>query len=243
MTKKSAHDLSEGTDREAEWNEFLSKIVKRWSNNSDERKQHRSKLRESEILEAALRVFAREGISKSRMGDIADEAGIPNSAIYDYFSSKEDIAYKVPISKLAAFYASYSERVQGVESFYEKLYLYLWLSVDFSRKNPLWARVLYLEVWPSVALVEDPDLRKCIDDFSRIILFLIREGEAAGEWPHVENPYEISAILVGSINQMIITRALYLKPRNITKASESMLKRLLPLLNPYANHNSNALIP
>lgn len=43
------------------------------------------------ILAAAVRVFARDGYYTSRVGDIAEEAGIAHGLLYHYFSSKEQV--------------------------------------------------------------------------------------------------------------------------------------------------------
>ena len=43
------------------------------------------------ILEASVRVFARKGYHTSRVGDIAEEAGIAHGLLYHYFASKEEV--------------------------------------------------------------------------------------------------------------------------------------------------------
>ena len=43
------------------------------------------------ILDAAVRVFARKGYHTSRVGDIAEEAGIAHGLLYHYFGSKEEV--------------------------------------------------------------------------------------------------------------------------------------------------------
>jgi TetR/AcrR family fatty acid metabolism transcriptional regulator len=43
------------------------------------------------ILDAAVRVFARKGFHASRVGDIAEEAGVAHGLLYHYFTSKEDV--------------------------------------------------------------------------------------------------------------------------------------------------------
>ena len=194
-----------------------------------ERKQDRSKRTELQILNAALRVFARDGISRSRIADIAAEAGISTSNLYEYYKSKEDLAYDVPLSHLASFFEEYRLAVEGKQSARERLLLYLSMSADYAREHAEWARLLYLEIWPSV-FVGQADLRHSIDDFSRVVLFLVHQGMTEGEWTADRDPYETAALLTGAINQVIITWLLYRRPRNLTKASTEMAERLLDML-------------
>ena len=42
-------------------------------------------------MDAAARVFARKGFHASRVGDIAEEAGVAHGLLYHYFRSKEDV--------------------------------------------------------------------------------------------------------------------------------------------------------
>ena len=43
------------------------------------------------ILAAAVRVFARKGFHTSRVGDIAEEAGVAHGLLYHYFASKDEV--------------------------------------------------------------------------------------------------------------------------------------------------------
>jgi len=43
------------------------------------------------ILDAAVRVFARQGFHASRVADIADEAGVAYGLVYHYFASKDEV--------------------------------------------------------------------------------------------------------------------------------------------------------
>ena len=43
------------------------------------------------ILDAALRVFARQGFHACRVSDIADEAGVAYGLVYHYFASKDEV--------------------------------------------------------------------------------------------------------------------------------------------------------
>lgn len=47
--------------------------------------------RRRQILDAAVRVFARQGYHTSRVSDIADEAGVAYGLMYHYFRSKDEL--------------------------------------------------------------------------------------------------------------------------------------------------------
>jgi AcrR family transcriptional regulator len=47
--------------------------------------------RRRELLDAAVRVFARKGFHASRVGDIAEEAGVAHGLLYHYFRSKDEV--------------------------------------------------------------------------------------------------------------------------------------------------------
>jgi TetR/AcrR family fatty acid metabolism transcriptional regulator len=47
--------------------------------------------RRQELLDAAVRVFARKGFRAARVGDIAEEAGVAHGLLYHYFRSKDQV--------------------------------------------------------------------------------------------------------------------------------------------------------
>ncbi len=213
------------------WAEAMDALALRWRELVPERRQGRSRRREQEILQAALRVFSRQGIARARIADVAAEAGMPLSSLYEYYPSKEDIAYAVPVTNMARFFIEYAERVRGAATSRERLRTFLWLSADFARRNPEWARTLYLEIWPSV-LVKDSPARELLDDYGRFVVDLVRAGQRAGEWPAEPSAYETTAILIGSHNQLVITWLLYRKPRDIMRAIGPLLDRLMTAILP-----------
>jgi len=50
-----------------------------------------SEERRSQIIESAIKVFAREGFANTRMEDVAAETGLSKGLLYFYFKSKEEI--------------------------------------------------------------------------------------------------------------------------------------------------------
>ena len=216
---------------DAQWEEVVVAATGRGLAQERVPKQTRSRDRHAEILNAAVRVFARDGIARSRISDIADEAGVPLSSVYDYYANKEEIAYVVPIARMGEFFLEFAEKARQLATARERLYLFLWLTVDFARRNQDWARTLYLEVWPSV-LVEKTRVKDSLDDYGRILLVLIRDGERAFEWAPDPHLYQTLNIFIGSISQLIITWLLYKKPSNLMKATAPLVQRLLSMLAP-----------
>lgn len=210
------------------WDALLASVAER-SDRATERKQDRSKRTEQQILAAALRVFARDGVSRSRIADIAAEAGISTSTLYEYYRSKEDLAYEVPLAYLATFFDRYRTAVADKASARERIMVYLTMLTDFVRENSEWARVFYLEIWPSV-FVSETDLRHNVDDFARVVVFLVKQGIEEGDWGANHSPYQTAALLLGSVNQIIITWLMYRQPRNLTKAGIELADRILLML-------------
>ena len=140
------------------------------------------------------------------------------------------MAYEIPIRRLAQFYAEFQAQALRLGSMRERLHLFLSMATDYARRNPDWARLLYLEIWPSV-LIEETPVRRAVDDFGRIVVAMLREGSRRGEWNANLDPYRTATILMGSITHMIITWLLYRRPENLGKATKPMVDLLLKLLD------------
>ncbi len=52
--------------------------------------------RRSQILTAALALFARKGYDRATIADIAHEAGVAEGSIYNYFKNKSDLLISLP---------------------------------------------------------------------------------------------------------------------------------------------------
>lgn len=217
------------------WEVLIADAIERGREDAQAQKQDRSRIRRAQLLAAAVRVFARDGVGRARIADIAAEAGVPLSSVYSYYASKEEIAYAVPVARMTEFFAEFAEKATPMATTFDRLHLFLWLTADFARRNQDWARTLYLEVWPSV-MVEKNGVRTTLDDYGRILLSLIAEGARDGEWAEDRQPYQTVTILIGSVSQLIITWLLYRHPRDLMKATGSLIERLLSLLEPQPTH-------
>jgi AcrR family transcriptional regulator len=82
--------------------------------------------RRSAIIEAARDIFLSRGLASTRSRDIADAAGITESLLYRYFSSKEEIFAGAVLEELEGLLAGVqqevdAERYRLVQHFHEHL--------------------------------------------------------------------------------------------------------------------------
>ena len=59
--------------------------------------------KKNQIIDAAISVFARKGLEKGKISDIAKEAGIGKGTIYEYFRSKEEIFSAIEVAVMGEF--------------------------------------------------------------------------------------------------------------------------------------------
>ena len=152
-----------------------------------------------QLLDAAVRVFARKGYHASRVGDIAVEAGVAHGLLYHYFKSKDDVLE-------AVFHENWSvllARIASVEETDEPaadqlrhiaaIVLRTWLHL------PDVVRVVIREFGRSPELAERiGELAQPIDAIARVI----ERGIERGEFKDVE-PRVAATVVYGSIDELL----------------------------------------
>ena len=87
-------------------------------------KQDVSDERKSQILDAAMEIFAKKGFHKTRMSDIAESSGLSKGSLYWYFDSKDAIILKL-IDRVFEFeFKDLTALLSDVRSVEERLYIY-----------------------------------------------------------------------------------------------------------------------
>jgi AcrR family transcriptional regulator len=87
--------------------ETLTETPVRWT--------RRKQARPSEILDAALRVFAEKGFAGARMDDIAKRAGVTKGTIYLYFENKDAVFKTLVRDSIGATLANVTENTRNFE--------------------------------------------------------------------------------------------------------------------------------
>ncbi len=91
---------------------------------------------EEKILEAARKVFIREGLAGARMQQIADEAGINKSLLHYYFRSKDKLFDRIFIEVFRTISIGMGSSFSEDKPFFEKIKKFIDLYIDVLTKNP-----------------------------------------------------------------------------------------------------------
>jgi AcrR family transcriptional regulator len=98
------------------------------------------------ILDAAVRVFARQGFHACRVSDIADEAGVAYGLVYHYFASKDEVLDTLFLERWNVMLELIREVDAEPIPVREKLAAIASFIVDSYRRDPDLMQVIIVEV-------------------------------------------------------------------------------------------------
>jgi TetR/AcrR family transcriptional regulator, fatty acid metabolism regulator protein len=153
-----------------------------------------------QILEAAVRVFARKGYHTSRVGDIAEEAGVAHGLLYHYFSSKDELLetifrenWSVLVDRIAAVEEA-DEPVVEQLGHVAKIILRTWLH------RPDVVRIVVREFGRSPEVAQRlGELAKPIEAVERLIARGIEQGELRSDL----DPKLAATVVYGPIDELL----------------------------------------
>jgi TetR/AcrR family fatty acid metabolism transcriptional regulator len=135
-----------------------------------------------EIMHAAMHVFAKKGLVKTKMTDIADEAGIGKGTIYEYFRSKEEIfgtAFSYFFKKMNSMV---SEALATTDDPVEQLRLLVDRSLrSFLHEGSDFAGIM-MDFWAEgirnkdQKIIEMINMGKIYEDYRRMIRSILENG-------------------------------------------------------------------
>jgi AcrR family transcriptional regulator len=154
------------------------------------------------ILEAAVRVFARQGFHTCRVSDIADEAGVAYGLVYHYFSSKEEILDTLFLERWDVMLEAISEVDASPRSPREKLQAIAGFIVDSYRHDPELMKVIIVEVTRAANTFGRTHLAKIREAYGQIAGIVAR-AQAAGVFREQISPEFAALAFYGLIEQVL----------------------------------------
>jgi TetR/AcrR family fatty acid metabolism transcriptional regulator len=155
-----------------------------------------------QILDAAVRVFARQGFHATRVSDIADEAGVAYGLVYHYFRSKEEVLNELFAERWSLLLAAIEEADRAGGPHRDRLAAVAMFIIDSYRYDPDLMKVIIVEVtraansFGQTHLVE---IRRAYESIAKIVA----DGQEAGAFRTDIAPLFASMTFYGAVEQLL----------------------------------------
>jgi len=154
------------------------------------------------ILDAAIRVFARQGFHTCRVSDIADEAGVAYGLVYHYFSSKDQILDTLFLERWDVMLRAIREVDAQDIPVRDKLYAIASFIVDSYRHDPELMKVIIVEVTRAANTFGRTHLAKIREAYEAIAA-IVERAQADGVFRTDVTPDFAAMAFYGAVEQVL----------------------------------------
>jgi TetR/AcrR family fatty acid metabolism transcriptional regulator len=189
--------------------------------NSDSAPAMRDPDKPQQIIDAAIRVFARNGYYHSRVSDIAREAGIASGTIYLYFRTKDEILVTLFREKMAEWVAHVRREIAGEPGAVAKIRRLVALHFSVLEQDPDLAEVVQVELRQGHKFFRGASAHE-VSAYFELIGSILQEGIAAGEF-RADLPVKIATkMLFGSLDQAATSWVLGKRGYRLSDATDAV---------------------
>ncbi len=154
-----------------------------------------------QIIDAAIRVFARAGYYNSRVSDIAREAGIASGTIYLYFKTKDEILVTLFREKMAEWVAFVRREIAMEPDAVAKVRRLVALHFAVLERDPDLAEVVQVELRQGHKFFRGASAHE-VSAYFDLIGSVLHEGVAAGRFRR-DLPIKVATkVLFGAMDQV-----------------------------------------
>ena len=182
--------------------------------------QKKLQTRKDQILQAAERTFAQKGYQEATISDVAREAKVSDATIYEYFTSKEELLFLIPGATARRGKENLEHVLRFIRSSADKIRAFIYDHLNFYQNHPDYASVSMLILKPNRKFLET-EAYKDVQELSRILLQVIKEGMARGEFRSEIDPYLVRSAILGTIEHQVTRQVLLGKPENLVGIDRS----------------------
>ncbi len=183
--------------------------------------QKKSPTRKEQILQAAEQVFAQKGFHDATIADVARQAKVSEATIYEYFPSKEELLFLIPGATARRGKENLEHVLRLIRSAADKIRAFIYDHLNFYQNHPDYASVSMLILKPNRKFVET-EAYKDVQELARVLLQVIKEGMASGEFRSDIDPYLVRSAILGTIEHLVVRRVLLGKPEDLVKLADPL---------------------
>ena len=156
------------------------------------------------ILEAAVKVFARQGFHQSTVAQIAKEAGVADGTIYLYFKNKDDILVQFFNFRAKQVFESFREEVDRAETSSDKLRNLVRRHLAEFQRDRDGAVVYQVETHQSSRLAE-AQIKEMSKMYRDLISEIIEQGQQEGTIRKDLYVGLVKRFIIGAVDEVINT--------------------------------------
>ncbi|HEX8207150.1 MAG TPA: TetR/AcrR family transcriptional regulator [Solirubrobacteraceae bacterium] len=155
------------------------------------------------ILDAAVRVFARQGFHTARVSDIADDAGVAYGLVYHYFGSKDEVLDTLFLDRWNLLLEAIREvDARDDATPRDKLFAITSFIVDSYRHDPDVMKVIIVEVTRAANTFGQRHLEKIREAYG-LIAEIVDAGQKDGTFRDNITPQFAAMAFYGAIEQVL----------------------------------------
>lgn len=186
-----------------------------------------------EIISAAMKVFAQNGVAKSKMIDIAREAKIGKGTIYEYFRSKDEIfleAFRLMMTnaeaKILPLLHSNIDPFIKLKNFFD-------IFIDIYLDEHLEFAGIMMEFWAegirqsNQDLLEKIDLNEIYKEYRAMIQEILNDGVQRGHFRKIDT-FGVASSIVGVMDGLFLQ---WIMDRSVFDLKTTMYQVIDVLLN------------
>jgi TetR/AcrR family transcriptional regulator, fatty acid metabolism regulator protein len=174
-----------------------------------------------QIIDAAIRVFARNGYYNSRVSDIAREAGIASGTIYLYFKTKDEILVTLFREKMAEWVAHVRHEIAGEPDPVAKVRRLVALHFSVLEGNPDLAEVVQVELRQGHKFFRGASAHE-VGAYFALIESLLEDGMAAGRIRRDVPAKVATKMLFGAMDQVATSWVLGKRKYRLADAADAV---------------------
>lgn len=157
-----------------------------------------------QILEAAVKVFARQGFHQSTVAQIAKEAGVADGTIYLYFKNKDDILVQFFNYRAKQVFESFREAVDGAETSADKLRNLVRSHLAEFQRDRDGAVVYQIETHQNSRLAE-AQIKEMSQMYRDLISEIVEQGQQEGTIRKDLYLGLVKRFIIGAVDEVINT--------------------------------------
>lgn len=157
-----------------------------------------------QILEAAVKVFARQGFHQSTVAEIAKEAGVADGTIYLYFKNKDDILVQFFSFRAKQVFKSFREEVDRAQTSLDKLRNVVRRHLAEFQRDRDGAVVYQVETHQNSRLAE-AQIREMSQMYRDLISEIVEQGQQEGTIRRDLYVGLVKRFIIGAVDEVINT--------------------------------------